>query len=82
LRQPCFSTPPHPGKIEYVDGETQKVVSVEDAANVPESLRFADTPSGRVPVVKVVMRRKGEVAEILEYGPEGQLLRTTIGAPR
>src|SRR5215470_14407761 len=70
--------PHHPGKITYVDGATQKVVAVEDASSVPESLRFAETPSGPVPVVKVVMQRNGQYSEILEYGPDGQLLRTTI----
>jgi hypothetical protein len=72
----------HPGTITYVDGATQKVIRVEDASKLPDSLRFANTPEGPVPVVKVVLQRLGDHAEILEYGPRGQLLRTTVGTVR
>jgi len=73
-------TPPaHPGKITYVDGRTQKVIEIEDAADVPESMRFAETPRGLVPIVKVVLHRERERSEIHEYGPDGELLRSTAG---
>lgn len=71
--------PPHPGKVTYVDGRTQQVIEVEDVADVPETMRFAETPHGLVPVVKVVVLQGEGRSEIHEYGPTGELLRSTVG---
>ena len=72
------STPNHPGKIVFIDGNTGKIVSEDDASTVPESIRFANTPNGKVPVVKVVSLVEGDQRSIKEYGPSGELLRTTL----
>ena len=47
--------PKHPGTIVYIDGVTQKETSRRNISEVPESLRFAPTPEGLIPVVKVSM---------------------------
>ena len=76
----------HPGKITFVecmDG-VEKVVKVEDVLNVPESMRFRKDASGKdVPVVKTVAMKTadGRVREIIEYGPKGEFLRSTVAAP-
>lgn len=72
------STPEHPGKIVFIDGNTGKIVSEDDARTVPESIRFADTPHGKVPVVRVVATTEGDIRSIQEFGPNGELLRTTM----
>jgi hypothetical protein len=70
-------TTSHPGTITYVDADAQ-TQKVQSAADVPEPLRFADTTSGKVPVVKVVARIAGGQRFIREYGPNGELLRSTV----
>ena len=66
----------HPGVIVFFDGERQ--VAARLASELPDSMLFADTPSGRVPVVKVVAHVGDDRREILEFGPDGQLLRSTL----
>jgi len=68
----------HPGRIVFIDGDTGQIVEDVDAAEAPESVRFADGPRGRRPVVKVVATTMGERREIAEYGPDGELLRVTV----
>jgi hypothetical protein len=70
----------HPGTITYVDADakTEKVLPV---AQVPEPLRFASLDGAPVPVVRVVAQLRGEERLIREYGPEGQLLRSTVQRP-
>jgi hypothetical protein len=60
----------------FFDGERQ--VAARLASELPDSIFFADTPSGRVPVVKVVAHVGDDRREILEFGPDGQLLRSTL----
>ena len=67
----------HPGFIVYVDGNT-KEESREPIAEVPESLRFAETEDGEVPIVKVVSYLEGDRRIIREYGPNDELLRSTV----
>lgn len=75
-------TSKHPGKISYFEldpiTKEEKLTSTADIKDVPESLRFADTPDGHIPVVKVVMIPSDKFREIIEYGPKGQFLRNTI----
>lgn len=67
----------HPGSIVHLDGE--EVVSVRSVDEVPEPMRFAPTARGLVPVVKVIRRAMSDTMhEILEHGPRGELLRTTV----
>ncbi len=74
-----MSQPPkHPGTIVYVDGTTQKETARRSITEVPESLRFAPTAEGLVPVVRVVAYTEGDQRIIREYGPAGELLRSTV----
>jgi hypothetical protein len=67
----------HPGTIVYVDGRTLKETDRVSATEVPPTLRYAPTPRGLVPVVKVVLSLESERRVIREYGPRGELLRST-----
>jgi hypothetical protein len=73
-----MSKPPHPGFIRYIDGKTQQEVRRRDISQVPEALRYAQTPSGWVPVVKVVSIELDTQRTIREYGPSDELLRSTV----
>lgn len=76
----------HPGKISYyelINGE-EKLVNVEAVKDVPEGMRFRKDASGKdVPVVKTVAIKNtdGRVQEIVEYGPKGQFLSSTMAQP-
>jgi len=66
----------HPGKITFIDGDKK---TVEDAATLPESFRFAENRDGkRVPVVRVVAYTEEQRRIIREYGTKGELLRSTV----
>ena len=68
--------PTHPGSITFVD---EKGESVEPAAAVPDSIRFAKNKDGQLePVVRVVATTIGDQRTIREYGEEGNLLRSTV----
>jgi hypothetical protein len=69
----------HPGTVTFVDEDTG-VTKVEDAATVPDSIKWHATSTGRVPVVKVVKHKlsSGQI-ELLLYGPCAQLLEVVIG---
>ena len=68
----------HPGSITYVDGNSDSIVTECPVSEVPESGRFVDTDKGPVPVVRVVATTAGEQRFVREYGPKGELLRTTV----
>ncbi len=68
----------HPGSITYVDGNTDSIVAECPVSEVPESGRFVDTGKGLVPVVRVVATSAGDQRFVREYGPAGELLRTTV----
>lgn len=68
--------PPHPGEITFL--EEDREVSRRPIAEVPESLRYARTPEGWAPVVKVVAQVRGAGRFIREYGADGTLLRETV----
>jgi hypothetical protein len=70
--------PRHPGSITYVDGDADAIVAECPVAEVPESGRFVDTDAGPVPVVRVVATTAGDQRLVREYGPKGELLRTTL----
>ena len=74
-----MSEPKHPGTIQFVDGMTKQVTRTLQAHEVPPAFRFAKDASGTlVPVVKVVAIEEGDRRTLREYGPEGQLLRSTV----
>jgi hypothetical protein len=73
----------HPGSIVYVDGNTSQVIATKKPSEVPEDLRFAPGPDGtKIPIVRVVATVAGDQRTIREYGPEGQVLRSTIQRKR
>lgn len=71
-------SPHHPGTIVFVDGNTDRVVATDRVEDVPPQMRFVETPAGLVPVVRVVAFTAGDERTIREYGPAGQLLRSTL----
>ena len=68
----------HPGVILFVDGLTDRVIREAKAEEVPEAVRFAPTPDGPVPVVRIVCFDHPGARIIREYGPNGELLRDRI----
>ncbi|MFY2560763.1 hypothetical protein ACN469_24375 [Corallococcus terminator] len=73
-----MSKPKHPGFIRYIDGKTQQEVRRMDVSQVPEALQYAQGPKGWVPVVKVIALEEGNQRTLREYGPEDELLRSTV----
>lgn len=71
------SLPAHPGTIAFYEGGVE--IDRRSASEVPEGIRFADAPEGKVPVVKVVSHKIGNQRFIQEFGPDGRLLRSTVG---
>lgn len=61
----------HPGTITYVD-EENGIEWSKPAMDAPEGVRF----NGDIPVVRVVRSAAGNLVEIHEFGPNGELLRT------
>lgn len=72
----------HPGTVVYVDGDTGQVQSSWPVGDVPLELRFVETPHGPVPVVRVVATARGDARIVREYGPSGELLRSTVMTSR
>jgi hypothetical protein len=69
----------HPGKVQYVDGLTGKVVHVADAADVDDAIRFAPGADGTPqPVTRIVITTVGDQREVRQLGEDGTLLRTTF----
>jgi len=77
-----MTRPAHPGTIVYVDGATQQEVRRLPVEEVPESMRFRATARGLVPVVKVVAIEDGNQRSLLEYGPDGEFLFSTLQRKR
>jgi hypothetical protein len=64
----------HPGTVTFVDEDTG-ITTVDKADTVPDSIKWKETPQGRVPVVKVVKHKTTSgMTELSLYGPCGQLL--------
>ena len=75
---PQVNEPEHPGKIVFVDGTTQEVTKELPASEVPFGIRFVETDAGLVPVVRIVNVTTDKQQTIRQYGPDGQLLRSTV----
>ncbi len=71
-----MTRPAHPGTIVFVDAETGTERS-EPAAQVPESIAFAQVDGQAIPVVRVVAAVEGPHRTIRSYGIDGRLLSTT-----
>lgn len=67
----------HPGKIEVYDGLTQKLVKTLDATKLADSVRYAPTKQGLVPVTKVITSDAGKEVHVREFGADGALLRSS-----
>lgn len=67
----------HPGYITFVDAN-KGTEEVKPADAVPEGIRFAPTPEGPVPVVKVVAQTQGNRRTIRQYAEDGFELRSTV----
>jgi hypothetical protein len=78
---PRSEAPAHPGMIIIVDGETNEVVDMVRAADLPEGARFQRTEKGLIPIVKLVAKGDCERRMLLAYGPGGELLRSTVDRP-
>jgi hypothetical protein len=72
------NVPEHPGKIVFIDGLTQEVTDEMLASEVPFSIRFVETETGLVPVVKIVSFTTEQQRIIRQYGPDDQLLQSTV----
>lgn len=70
--------PEHPGKIVFVDGMTQEVTKEVMASEVPFNIRFIETEAGYIPVVKIVNFATEDRNIIRQYGPNDELLQSTI----
>ena len=73
--------PEHPGKIIFVDGLTQEVTKEVLASEVPFNIRFIETEDGFVPVVKIVNFATEDRNIIRQYGPNNELLQSTVQIP-
>lgn len=69
--------PPHPGRIQVFDGETQQLVKTLDATQLADAIRYAPTERGLEPVVRVVTTRAGKTVHVREFGADGRLLRSS-----
>jgi hypothetical protein len=74
--------PAHPGKIVFYDGDRK--IDEDRAEDVPDDVKFALNDDGAwVPVVRVVRSAMGSDADkIEEFGPKGELLRSTVRRKR
>jgi hypothetical protein len=73
-----MTQPTHPGTITYIDNSNPSEAKTVKVEEVPESLRFAPTENGLVPVVKVVAYTEGNQRIIREHGPDGAVVRSTV----
>ncbi len=70
--------PQHPGKITFVDGNTQAIRREADAAELPESIAFVAVEGQLHPVVRIVDFTSDDQRIIRQYGIDGQLLFSTL----
>ena len=70
--------PAHPGKVVFVDGNTQEIREEADAADLPTSIAFVELDGQLHPVVRVVDFTSDDQRIIRQYGVDGQILRSTL----
>lgn len=68
----------HPGTIVFVDGNTQQVTEEVAASEVPFEIAFVAVAGQYRPVVRVVAFSTPERRVIRQYGPDGELLNSTV----
>lgn len=75
------SKPRHPGTIVFIDGVTQQIRKEVPANEVAEDIRYCETDDGYVPVVEIVDYATEDRIIIRQYGPDGELLQSTVMIP-
>lgn len=70
--------PIHPGKIIYLNGNTDEVIREMPIEDVPSNMRYVETDDGFVPVVKVIATTVDNQRFIRQYGPNDEFLSETI----
>ena len=68
----------HPGKIAFYDAGQAEPTKIVAAETVPDSIKFIQTESGLIPVVKIVSFLAEDRRIIRQYGPDDQLLNSTV----
>lgn len=68
----------HPGTITFVDGSTQQITREAEASELPFEIAFVDVEGQYRPVVRIEAFTSPEQRVIHRYGPDGELLNTTI----
>jgi hypothetical protein len=70
--------PEHPGTVEYIDGNTGRVVRTRDASELPEDRLWVHVEGRWVPIVRVVAKKYDDDHRVItELGPNNEVLRTT-----
>ena len=82
---PPDDVPEHPGTIVFEQvvlrdppDRPEETTWTQPAADVPFAIRFIRGPGGWVPVVRIVAVTAGDRRTIRQYGPDGQLLQSTV----
>jgi hypothetical protein len=73
-----MSEPKHPGRVLFVDGNTQEVIREADAAELPPSIAFVELDGRLEPVVRIVSYTTDSQRIIRQYGADGALLLSTV----
>ncbi len=72
-KDPAMTTPK---QILFYEDDT--LIETEDAATVPESVRYVEVDGKKIEVAKVVARTSGETRAIEQYSSDGVLLLRTL----
>jgi hypothetical protein len=71
------------GQIHFF--ENGVLIATKDAAEFPDSIRFADVDGQQVAVAKIVATTVGDTRSIAEFAADGRFLRSSMevrpGAP-
>ncbi len=65
----------HPGTVTFVD-EEEGTSHTESADALPEDIAYVEVGDTLVPVTRAVKRRSGDYIFILQYGADGQCLKS------
>lgn len=68
----------HPGRVTFVNGNTNEIIDEEDVATVPPSIAFVELDGKRYPVVRIVVFEDEDRRIIRQYGEDGTLLLSTV----
>lgn len=74
--------PSHPGRITFVDGNTQEITREADLSEVPQGIAFVEVDGRIEPVVRIVTFTDEDRRIIRQYGADGSLLLSTVQVRR